>query len=284
MLIARRKFLTVATFLDVPSDGRGERLTPEAEKTALNQIVGYMRQNQMADRISQPTNWSLFRSAPDGATTARFGSYVLDLRQSTSLLWAGIHPKQRNMIRAAEKAGVRVLSGPERITDFYNLYAATMARNSMKAESFAFFQDLVKRPSMNIHCGVAYDGTIPLGAVFVPYTGHGGFYVYGATADTMTIKGANSYLHYHTILALRDIGAAVYDMVGTRLSDVTGTKLSAIQQFKARYGGKLHEGLLWKMDLNKTRCLAFDGLLTARLWLNGIRASGDIIDQESRKC
>jgi hypothetical protein len=283
LVIARRRFLRVATFLGVPADARGKRLTPEAEQAALDRIVDHLRRNRIADRISQPANWCLFRAAPQGAQTAHFGTYILDLQQSPEALWAGIHPKHRNMIRGGEKAGVRVLAGPDRVEDFHRLYLATMARNAMAAEPLAFFQALAAAPGLAVHCAVAYDGDVPLGAVFVPYSGHGGFYVHGATADVMTIKGANTFLHHHTLLALRDKGAACYDMVGARLSDVSGTRLAGIQTFKARFGGPLHEGLLWKIDLNKPRCLAYDGLLAARMRLRGQTPTRDIIDQENRK-
>lgn len=283
ILIARKAFLKVATCLGPPVGHGGEALEPEAERRILNLLVGHIRANRLADRISPPVNWCLFRSSPDNAISAPFGTYELDLRCSQDDLWRGLHQKNRNVIRAAEREGVSVTVGTSEVATFHRLYESTMTRNQMQAEPLDFFMDLASQDGVSIYCAVAYAGEEALGAVFVPYSEFGSYYVYGATAASMTVNGANNYLHYRMLSDLRELGVRKHDFVGARLSDVSGTKLEGIQKFKKRFGSTLKTGVIWKMDINKIKCLAFDRLLSIKLAVSGAKPTRDIIDQESDK-
>lgn len=283
MVIGRKSFLKIATLLGPPVGRDGHALEPEAERRVLNRLVEYIRANRLADRISPPVNWCLFTVTPDGATSAPFGTYELDLLRSEDELWRGLHQKNRNVIRAAERDGASVRVGRDEVGVFHRLYQATMARSQMASEPLDFFEALTANPNINIYCAVVYAGEEPLGAVLVPYSDFGSYYVYGATAASMTVNGANNYLHYRMLLDLRGMGVKKHDFVGARLSDVSGTKLEGIQKFKQRFGATLRTGVIWKMDINPIRCLVFDLLLAAKLAVSGARPARDIIDQEIDK-
>ena len=67
---------------------------------------------------------------------------------------------------------------------------------------------------------------------------------------------------------------------------VTGesAKLADIQRFKSRFGARLDVGYLWKMDLSRKHCVAFDSLLRLRNAVHGrFSGRGDLIDQERSK-
>lgn len=283
LVLAKKSFLRVATFLDAPRDRAGNALGKELELAAVEAAVKCIVDAGLADRITQPMNWCRFQSAPAFSKRVEFGSYVLDLRPTVDQIWKGLHQKHRNSIRAAEKAGVRIGQGKECVSDFHRLYRETLERSGMAPEGLAFFEGLASDPLVSTHCAVAYDHDAPLAGVFILYSKLGAYYLYGATSNDMTISGANSYLHYRTIVYLKDLGVASYDFVGARLSDVSGTKLGRIQQFKARFGGELQTGVIWKMDINKVRCAVYDRLLRIRQAMRGAKLSGDIIDQELSK-
>jgi lipid II:glycine glycyltransferase (peptidoglycan interpeptide bridge formation enzyme) len=154
----------------------------------------------------------------------------------------------------------------------------------MSAKDFALVNKLLSSPERAI-CGVAYHEGIPLGALFVPFTKARAFYLFGGSAAEMTIPGANKLLHWEAIRSLRQKEVADYDFVGARLSDVRGTKLEDIQRFKARFGGELQRGYLWKTDIVKPIAKVFDLLVTVKRYLHGNLTSGtgDIIDQERGK-
>ena len=214
---------------------------------------------------------------------APFGTYELDLRLTEDELWKGLHSKHRNVIRNAEKKGGEVRSGIEEVNTFYQLYVETMNRNGMFFEPLSYFKELVDIWNKHIYCAVVYSNGEPQGAVFVPYSNEGAYYVYGASAEKITLTGAVNYLHYQLILELKERGVNKYDFVGARLSDVSGTRLEGIQKFKSRFGGALKEGLIWKMDINPSKCRIYDIALKTKLKLKGLENKGDIIDQERRK-
>ena len=54
-----------------------------------------------ADVVIPATTNTIFRTYPDGATAAPYGSYVVDLTQTEEALWNKVHSKHRNVIRNA---------------------------------------------------------------------------------------------------------------------------------------------------------------------------------------
>jgi lipid II:glycine glycyltransferase (peptidoglycan interpeptide bridge formation enzyme) len=117
----------------------------------------------------------------------------------------------------------------------------------------------------------------------MPFTRFGAFYLYGASADKIEVTGAMNYLHWQSILQMKEKGVKRYDFAGARLSDVSGTRLEGIQQFKARFGSALDEGFLWKKDLSYMPCHLFDNLLSFKLKLKRQKVPKDIIDQEKMR-
>jgi lipid II:glycine glycyltransferase (peptidoglycan interpeptide bridge formation enzyme) len=98
----------------------------------------------------------------------------------------------------------------------------------------------------------------------VPFTGAGGYYLYGASAEATTHDGIAKLLQLEVMKRLQAAGVRRYVLGGARLSDVAGTKWERIQQFKERFGSRLTEGLLWKMDLDRVRARVYDVALRVR--------------------
>jgi lipid II:glycine glycyltransferase (peptidoglycan interpeptide bridge formation enzyme) len=221
---------------------------------------------------------------PDNSKFCPFGTYILNLEHSSEdALFANLHPKRRNTIRNAEKNNVAV-KWDHTPADFYQLYKATMKRSNMFCEPFVYFKELVAHlGSEHILCGVSYYENKPQAAVFIPYSNYGGYYMHGATNDTIEQPGAMDYLQWEVIKKLKNNGAKRYDFVGARLSDVTGTKLEGIQNFKKRFGGELMQGYLWKKDIDTLQCKLFDTLLSLNQVLKSKKRLKDIIDEESGK-
>ncbi|MCH2232334.1 MAG: peptidoglycan bridge formation glycyltransferase FemA/FemB family protein [Crocinitomicaceae bacterium] len=281
-LFREGKLLTSLQLLYVPSREDHPKLDKTLEKAMLDHFVNLLKKEQRVDRILQPMHWSVFQAAPAGSIDAPFGSYQIDLSLNEEEIWKGLHSKHRNVIRNAEKKDAIIIDGPAAISRFYELYKDTMQRNNMFLEPLSYFEDL-RDSGISYYCGVVSVSDHDMGAVFIPYTKQGGYYVFGGSEARITLTGAMNYLHYKAILNLREKGVKVYDFVGARLSDVSGTKLDGIQKFKKRFGGELKEGLLWKMDLNKTKCKMYDLALKTKLKLKGSKPLQDIIDQERAK-
>ena len=258
------------------------RLDAKQEKTFLEKAIDFIKEQNLADRIVHGPTHAIFHGVPEKAVSAPFGTYFLDLTQSEEDLFAGLHSKHRNVVRNAEKKGVKLKFGFDQFPVFYKLYKETMERSSMYCEPEKFFMSYINRQDENVLCGTAWNGHEPLGAILMPFSKFGAFYVYGASAARIPINGAINYLHWEAMKNFKEKGAQRYDFVGARLSDVAGTKLEGIQKFKARFGASLEEGFIWKMDINPLACKVYDGLVAAKLKLKGLSPPKDLVDQEKR--
>ncbi len=280
----KNKFLTLLQPMYPPLSKKGLRLNADEEKIFLNKFVSFIKTNKLAHRITQAENFAIFQSQPDASIAAPFGTYFLNLATNTEdELFKNLHSKHRNVIRNAEKHGVIVKYGPALIEDFYALYEQTMQRSNMYCQTLNYFKEFYNYLPGNTICGVAYINQKPEGALFIPFTQFGAFYLYGASSEKMEINGSINFLHWNTIKLLKKKAVKRYDFVGARLSDVSGTRLEGIQQFKERFGASLEKGVLWKKDVDKITCKLFDNLVTLKLSLKNQKPPLDIIDQEIKK-
>jgi len=280
----KSSFLTLIQILHIPLLD-GKQMQAGEEMLFLEELIRYIKQKHLADRICQPPTHVVFQGSPKQSIACGFGTYSLQLQDvSQTMLWDNLHGKHRNVIRNAQKHGVLVKSGSDQLEVFYRLYQSTMKRSSMYCESLEEFQLFYNCLGENrMICAVAYFQDLPLGALLMPYGSYAAWYVFGSSADEMTVNGAVNYLHWELICRMQAEGVKRYDFVGARLSSVVGTRLAGIQQFKSRFGSTLEKGVLWKKDINPLKCLCYDTVLSLYQKMRGIHLAGDIIDQERNK-
>lgn len=279
----KSKFIVNAQLLSEPFTASGPMETA-AQENFFNVLVKAMKQQNIADRIITPQNFVVLGGAPQQALSCRFGSYVTDLTPNVEELFSKVHPKHRNKISKAERAGVEIRTGKEELPVFYQLYSDTMKRSDMYCEPYSFFESLYRHLG-NEHCicTVAYHNGNAQGALLAPYTKYCCYYVYGASSGTITESGSINFLHWKTMLLMKERGVKLYDFVGARLSDVSNTRLEGIQSFKERFGCELKKGYLFKTDIHPMKCKTFDLLLRTSNKIRGKKAFKDIIDQEIEK-
>lgn len=262
----------------------GERLSSGNEATFLNDFISLIKKEKLAIRVTQSYSYSYFKAVPDNSKYCPFGTYIIDLENnSEDEIFSKVHPKHRNVIRSAAKQGTDIKWGDAVLNDFYVLYHSTMERAAMYCEPFQYFNEMARYMKNRVLCGVAYLEGKPQGALFIPYTMFGAFYLYGASAAKVEVTGALNLLHWEAIRILKERGVRRYDFAGARLSDISGTKLEGIQNFKKRFGGELARGYLWKIDINPISCKIFDNLLKINRLLKGGKKYEDIIDEERKK-
>lgn len=119
----------------------GAGLDIPEEKAFLNSVVEYFR-GIRADVIIPPANNTLFRTYPDDAKPAPYGSYVIDLQQPEEALWRNISKTTRQNITAAQKGGVSIREGMEFLDSAYDLIHETFRRSKigfMSRDSFKRF-------------------------------------------------------------------------------------------------------------------------------------------------
>jgi len=253
------------------------------ERAFLNAVIRHLGASG-ADLVIPATFNSVFRTSPDGAAVAPFGSYVLDLCRPEDALWQGLHQKHRNVIRNAIKKGVTVQSGVERIDVAHRLIHDAFGRTSggwitKTRTRFRLDPEALRRQVMALGEFVRvlvaeYEG-IPQACAIIPFSNHGAYYMHGGSISN-PVTGATNLLHWEAIRLFRSLGVRQYDFFGARINPEPGSRLEGIMRFKERFGGTLIQGFAWKIGFHPFKSALYT--LAAR-----IRSGGDLVDQEQRK-
>jgi hypothetical protein len=258
------------------------QLTIEEEHQFLNNAVKYFR-GIGPDLIIPATFSTIFRTYPDGAATAPYGSCILSLDQSEESLWANLHQKHRNVIRSAGKKGVLVKSGMEHLETAYRLTTESFRRSAAgmigkvrlgSRMDFGHFRREVDAFGSNVKVFVAeYEGIVQSAAV-IPFSMYSAYYMHGGSIHN-PVTGASNLLHWAAIREFCSLGVSRYDFFGVRANPHAGSKLEGIRKFKERFGGKVEIGYMWKMPFHRAKALLYE---VATL----IRSGGDVVHQERR--
>lgn len=260
----------------------GGRLPVNEEKNMLDDLVGFAADSKRAHRIIQPPNYALFKAAPDDCIQAPFGSYVIDLvNQDLDKVFMGMKSNYRQVIRKAEREGVEVRTGKNELDTFYTLYEITMKRSGVYQEGYTDFVRLCNSIPDNVYCSSVWYKGQPEGALFATYSQYGAYILHAGTPNQVQHNGSMKLLHWDTMKVMKEKGVKQYDFVGARLTDIKDTPYEGLQRFKSGFGSQLLEGILWKIDIDSTRCKMMDSIQYLR---HGGKTPGkDIIDQERER-
>ncbi len=246
----------------------------EEEKSFLNNAVEYFRSTG-ADMIIPASNNTIFRTYPDRAEAAPYGSFIIDLSQAEETLWSNLHSKHRNVVRNAMKKGVEIRSGPEHVITAYELVRDTLKRSKLGFMGLHAFEHFVKGLGENVKILVAEHRGVAQGCAVVPFSNYGAYYLYGGSiAEPLT--GAMNLLQWEAIRMFRNLGVKRYDFVGVRINPENGSKQEGLVMFKQRFGGQLAQGYMWKYSIRPLKYAVYS---QAVRFLRG----GDIVDQECHK-
>ncbi len=251
-----------------------KNLSIEDEKLFLNSAIEYFRSIK-ADIIIPATTNTIFRTYPDGAVAAPYGTYLINLTQSEESLWSNLSSSHRRKVRLAGKHDVQIRTGIEYTEIAYKLVRDTFKRSAIPFMDFNAFRKMVKSFGENVKIFVAdYQGVIQ-GSLVIPFSNHTAYYVYGGSIPK-PITGATNLLHWEAIRHFSILGVKQYDFVGVRINPEGGTKQEGLKSFKQRFGGKLVQGFMWKYPINPVKAAVYS---SAVKMLRG----GDIVDQERHK-
>jgi lipid II:glycine glycyltransferase (peptidoglycan interpeptide bridge formation enzyme) len=252
----------------------GEGLEIVEEKSFLTSAIKYFR-SIGADMIIPATTNTIFRTYPDGAVAAPYGTYIIDLCQPEDVLFSKLNSSHRRKVRLAMKDGIQIRSGLEHLSTAYELVRDTFKRSNMGFMRFEEFKRYVHSLKENVRVFVAdYQGAVQ-GCTVVPFSEHSAYYVYGGSIPAPH-TGATNLLHWEAIRQFHEIGVKRYDFVGVRIDPEKGTRKEGLMQYKQRFGGQLVRGYMWKYSLRPLKYAAYS---YAARYLRG----GDIVDQERHK-
>lgn len=252
----------------------GGGLALEEEKSFLNSAISYFR-SIGADMIIPASTNTIFRTYPDGADAAPYGSYVIDLTQPEETLWNNLHSKHRNVIRNAIKKGVKIRNGIENCHIAYELIQSTLKRSKLGFMNFNAFKRMVTDLGENIKIFIAEHDGAANGCAVIPFSGHSAYYLYGGSIP-QPLTGATNLLQWEAIRQFRNLNVKYYDFVGVRIKPEKGSKQDGLMMFKERFGGQLIKGYIWKYPFNPIKYFLY------RFAVRTIRG-GDIVDSERHK-
>ncbi len=252
----------------------GKGLEIEEEKNFLNNVVQLLK-SIGADMIIPATTNTIFRTYPDGALAAPYGSYIIDLTQPEEVIWGKFSSSHRRKVRLAKKKGVKIISDLEYLETAYQLVRDTFARSKQGFMSLQAFKRYAHGLGQNVKILVAQHKGEPQGCVVIPFSEYSAYYVYGGSCPS-PVTGANNLLHWTAMQELKRLGVKRYDFVGVRIDPDKGSKQEGLKMFKERFGGNLHQGYMWKHPINPLKFNIYN--LAVRL-LRG----GDIVDYEKCK-
>ncbi len=251
-----------------------EPLDVETERAFLNAVVRYFSASG-ADMIVPATTNTIFRTHPDGAVVAPYGSYIIDLTQPEESLWKNLQSKHRNVVRNAMKKGVEIRSGPQYLETAHELVTQTLKRSRLGFMTRGELNRLMAGLDGQAKVFVAdHQGQVQ-GCAIVPFSAHSAYYLYGGSIPE-PVTGAMNLLHWSAMLEFRGLGVKRYDFVGTRINPPKGSKQDGLMTFKERFGGQLVQGFMWKYPLRRLRSM---------IYAAGMRVlrGGDIVDQERHR-
>ena len=252
----------------------GEGLDIREEKTFLNSAIDYFR-SIGADMIIPATTNTIFRTYPDGAVAAPYGTYIIDLTQPEETLWGNLNASHRRKVRLALKQDVRIRTSLEYIEPAYELVRDTFKRSKMPFMKFDAFSRMARSLGDNIKICVAVHNGIIQGCIVVPFSRHCAYYVYGGSIPE-PVAGATNLLHWEAMRQFRELGVGRYDFVGVRINPQKASKQEGLMEYKKRFGGLLLQGYMWKYSLNPLKYAVYSQAVR-------ILRSGDIVDHEHHK-
>jgi len=252
----------------------GTDLEVAEEKSFLNSAVQHFRRIRADVVIPASTN-TIFRTYPDGADAAPYGTYYVSLEQPENALWAAVSATHRRHIRSAEKNGVHVRTAPEHLTTAHEIVRNTFGRSSMPFMGVESFGRMMQGLGEHGHLFVAErDGEVQCCAAMA-VSKHSAYYMYGGSIPA-AVAGAMHLLHWEAIRFYRELGVRGYDFYGARISPDPGSKAAGLAAFKERFGAELRQGYMWKY------CISGLGSYVYSFGVRFLRG-GDIVDAERHK-
>jgi hypothetical protein len=245
------------------------------EKAFLNSAVDYFRSIR-ADMIIPATTNTIFRTFPDGANAAPYGTYIIDLGLPEATLWKNIDRIMRQNIKSAQKSGIiiRDAIGNE-LEEAYLLIRETFKRSDlpfMSSGSFSAFLSGLGEYGKTLVAD--YQGAAQSFVVFA-FSSACAYAIYAGNSMSQH-QGANKLLYWEAIRLFRNLGIRRYDFVGARINPEKGSKQETLGLFKKRFGATLKHGYIWKYPLHPLKYRLYG--LAVRF-----RSGGDIVDLEKHK-
>jgi Acetyltransferase (GNAT) domain len=252
----------------------GGGLNVPEEKCFLNSVVRHFRETGGDVIIPASTN-TIFRTYPDRAAAAPYGTYFIDLTKPEDALWSAVSAGHRRNVRSAAKNGVHIRNALESVATAHSIIRDTFRKSSMPFMSSHKFARMIESLEGNVHLLVALRRDQVQSCAVIAFSQNAAYYMYGGSIP-QAAPGAMHLLHWEAIRLYRGLGVRRYDFHGARIAPSPGSKAEGLGAFKERFGAELDQGYIWKCAIR-----AFQ----SAIYNVGVRLlrHGDIVDAERRR-
>jgi len=249
-------------------------LTLQEEKAFLNNVIKYFRSIN-ADMIIPATTNSIFRTYPDGAIAAPYGTLIIDLSKPDDQLWGDLHSNHRNKVRSAIKKGIVIANGLEYLDTAYELIRDTFKVSKIGFMGYNEFKRIMHALGMNVKIFVAKQQDCIQGCLVTPFSSHSAYTLHSGRIPGVD-TGAMNLLRWEAIRHFHELGVKRFDAVGVRINPDEGSKQERLLMFKQRFGGKLIQGYIWKYGISSAKFAIYNSAVR-------LLKGGDIVDAEHHK-
>lgn len=255
----------------IPVDGT---LDLQEEKSFLDSSVEFFR-SMKADIIIPASNNAIFRTFPNGAVAAPYGSYFMDLTQQEEILWQNIQRIMRQNISTARKKGVVIRIEMEKREAVYLLIRDTFRRSKLPFMNYTSFERFIDGLGENGKIMVADYGNNAQSCAVFAFSDYCAYAVYAGNIPKQQ-QGSNKLLYWEAIRLFKQLGIQRFDFYGARINPEEGSKQAELAAFKKRFGTELKIGYMWKYPLNFKKYKIYN-------ILRRLQTGGDIVDIEHYK-
>ena len=263
--MVRFRVQTIARVSDLPID---------EERAFLSGVVAHLRRAG-ADAIIPASTNTIFRTYPEAAVAAPYGTHLLALDRPDAELWNGMSANHRRQVRAAEKAGVRVRVDAGRLAEVHGIIRETFAKSSRPFMSARALTAMVEGLGEHAHVFVAEVAGRVQSCAVMAFSTYSAYYMYGGSIPAAA-PGSMHLLHWEAIRRYLSAGVERYDFCGARVDPPPGSKAEGLATFKQRFGSEFRVGYMWKCSLSPIRAALYTAAVR---WMRG----GDIVDAERHK-
>lgn len=268
--IVRKRLLRLVRFRTATIPW-GADLDLAEERSFLNSVVQHFRTTG-ADVIIPPSNNAIFRTCPDNARAAPYGTYLIDLRQPEEVLWRNIGRKTRQNIGTAQRSGM-VVCESNNLASAYDLIRETFRRSSLPFMNRANFEGFVHGLGEQGKLLVAERNGVVHSCCIFGFSRCTAYAIYAGNLEHQH-QGANKLLYWQAMRLFRALAVRTFDFYGARVNPKNGSKQEGINQLKILMGANLSQGYMWKHSLRPWRSWVYSAAVR-------VLRGGDIVDQEA---
>ena len=167
------------------------------------------------DVVIPATTNTIFRTYPDGADAAPYGSYLVDLQQSEDVLWKNIGRITRQNIGTAQRDGVSIGSGLEHLETAYALIKETFTRSKLPFMSYESLKRFMLGLGERGKLVTAHYQGVMQSCVIYAFSDYCAYAVYAGNAVPQH-QGANKLIYWEAFRIFKELGIQRFDFVGAQ--------------------------------------------------------------------